>query len=361
MKVPKAQKMTSGNWFIRMRLGGENVCITESTEKACIREAQAVKAEYLAGKREVVSAKPDKPNIPSLTQAIDNYISARSAILSPSTIRGYRAIQRHRFPGAMMRRVDEIKDDEWQGILNEELHNGVGPVTVRKAFALIRSVIKDQTGHIIPLQDLTLPDGAPAVRAYLKPDEIQIFVQAVKDTTVAVPALLALSSLRISEITALRCEMIPKDPDFIPVRGAVVRGEDTAWVRRDKNKNKTSTRNVPVLIPELKEAIARDRKPRGPVLSMDQDNLRLGVHKVCQEAGITDVTIHGLRHSFASLAYHLRVPERIAMEIGGWADSATMHKIYTHISQSDITRYQNELAAFYAPNPKKPSKKPSKK
>lgn len=63
--------------------------------------------------------------------------------------------------------------------------------------------------------------------------------------------------------------------------------------------------------------------------------------------------MHGLRHSFASLAYHLHMPERIAMEIGGWSDSGTMHKIYTHIAQSDIKRYQAAMGNFYGKKSKK--------
>ena len=143
-------------------------------------------------------------------------------------------------------------------------------------------------------------------------------------------------------------ENVPKNPTFIKVSGAVVRGYDTAWVRKKQNKNRTSTRSVPILIPELSEAIERLRKPSGPIMDYDQDTLRVEVHKACQRAKITDVTVHGLRHSFASLAYHLQVPEKIAMEIGGWSDPGTMHKIYTHIAQSDITRYQTAMADFYS-------------
>ncbi|MDR1589760.1 MAG: hypothetical protein LBS51_06160, partial [Oscillospiraceae bacterium] len=54
-----------------------------------------------------------------------------------------------------------------------------------------------------------------------------------------------------------------------------------------------------------------------------------------------------LRHSFASLAYHLNVPEKIAMQIGGWADDKTMRKIYTHIASKDIEKYTSELVKFF--------------
>ena len=55
------------------------------------------------------------------------------------------------------------------------------------------------------------------------------------------------------------------------------------------------------------------------------------------------VGVHGLR----SLAYHLQIPEQIAMEIGGWSDIGTMRKIYTHIAQQDMERYKTKLQDFF--------------
>lgn len=346
MKTPKPRKLPSGNWFIQLRIGGESIPVTAATAKDCTREAAAIKAEWLARKR--LPEKPDEPTQAlTMTASIDEYIKRKSRTLSPSTIRGYRAIQKHRFQTVMQRPVDGIQDSEWQALINAEMAQA-SPKTVVNAFKFLRTVIRQQTGHEIPLNGLTLPSVPPADTAFLTADEIPKFVDTIKDSRVAVAALLALSSLRISEISALSWENIPAHPTFIKVSGAVVRGSDTAWVKKKQNKNRTSTRSVPILIPELSEAIERLRKPSGPVMDYDQDTLRVEVHKACQRAKITDVTVHGLRHSFASLAYHLQVPEKIAMEIGGWSDPGTMHKIYTHIAQSDIARYQTAMADFYS-------------
>lgn len=342
MKVPDPRKMSSGKWFIQLRLGGESISVSNWDKTACVREARAIKAEYLAGRR--LPSEPEKPEAPTLTQAIDNYIAAKSNTLSPSTIRGYRAIQDNRFKTTMPRRLDQIDTSEWQIIVNAEAAV-CSPKTLKNAFLFIRGVVLASTGERIP--DVTLPGAVAADRAFLTPNEIKVFVAAVKDTKYAVPALLALSSLRISEISALRWENIPEKPDFIRVAGAMVLNEEHHLQEKKQNKNVSSARNVPVLIPELAAALERDRKPSGRVLEMKQNTLRLGIHKICEENGITDVTVHGLRHSFASLAYHLRIPERIAMEIGGWANVATMHKIYTHIARTDIARYQTEMANFY--------------
>ena len=35
------------------------------------------------------------------------------------------------------------------------------------------------------------------------------------------------------------------------------------------------------------------------------------------------------------------------MEIGGCADSQTMHKIYTHLAAADRLKAENRMAAYY--------------
>lgn len=358
MKVPKARKLKSGTWFIQLRLGGESIPVNGYSEKEVTREAQRLKAEYLAGKRLPALQEPiDEQKSITLTKAIDRYIEEKYNTLSPSTIRGYRAIQKNRFQSQMKTLMSNILDQNWQSIVNSEAAL-CSPKYLENAYAFLSAVTKYSIQKGLP--EVTLPQVPPSNTPFLMPAEILVFVDAVKDTKIAVPALLAISSMRISEITALDWKNIPLNPDFIRTTGAVVRDEVNAWTRKKTTKNETSTRNVPILIPELKDAIERNRKLAGPVLCVKQDTLRQNVHRICKSAGITDVTIHGLRHSFASLAYYLKMPEKIAMEIGGWKDASTMHKIYTHIAQSDISRYKTEMADFYSRKPSEASQNANK-
>lgn len=343
MKVPEPRKLSSGKWFIQLRLGGESISVSDYSKKECIKRAQLIKAEHLAGKRQQAEEPP--PEAPTLREAVDSYIGKRSNTLSPSTIRGYRIIQRHRFQEEMPRRLDQIADSEWQGIINREAGT-CSPKTLKNAWGFLRSVVEDETGRYPPV--VKLPAIAPPDKPFLTPEQIRVFVSAISETPFAVPALLALSSLRISEIEALDWKNIPPKPEFIRVAGAVVRNEDNQKVRKDQNKNVTSTRNVPIMIPELAKALERERRAEGRVMPYGQDCLRRGIRRVCRDCGLPDVGVHGLRHSFASLAYHLQIPEKIAMEIGGWADATTMHKIYTHIAKSDIKRYQTAMTQFYS-------------
>jgi len=352
MKLPKATQLPSGNWRVQLQLGGERISLTGADRKSLEREAAYLKAEYKAGHRDPAPEMKQESEGPdpaaaavTVSQCFDAYLSPRGHSLSPLTIRFYRSVQKNRFASVMSRHVDDIASDEWQGLVDAEAAT-VAPKTLLNAYSAMKTVVRAVCGVALPT--VTLPGSASRERAFLSSAEIPLFVAAVKDSPYALPLLLALSSMRISEINALRWENIPKDPDFIWARGAVVLNEKNEYIEKNQNKNETSQRPVPILIPELKAALERDRKENGPVMPCSQNNLRLACHRICKQAGVTDVTVHGLRHSFASLCYHLRVPEKIAQDIGGWKDAATMHKIYTHIAQLDINRYKSELAAFYS-------------
>ena len=84
-------------WTVQLRIGGESISITRDTEKAAVAEAMAVKNGLMKAK----TAKAKK----TVTKAIDDYISDRSNVLSPATVRGYRFIQRGRFQTMMQRDI----------------------------------------------------------------------------------------------------------------------------------------------------------------------------------------------------------------------------------------------------------------
>lgn len=354
MNVPKPRKLKSGSWFIQMRLGGKSYSVTARTAKECTREATLIKAEYQLGKKVDVEEKEETPVL-TLDKAIQEYCDLKSNVLSPATIRGYQNIRKNQFKDIMQKNIYDLADlgkEAWQEIINKEAGK-YSPKTMKNSVGLLKTVIEQKTQKVFP--NVTLALAPPADTNFLTPEEIPKFVAAVSQTDVAIPALLALSSMRLSEIQALDWSGIGKNPDFIRTNGSIVPNEDNVMTHKKQNKNVSSSRDIPILIPELKELLKQQRKPSGPVMTCSRSHFLRQIHRVCERNDLTDVTIHGLRHSFASLAYHLKVPEKITQEIGGWSDSGTMKKIYTHISRKDITKYQDAFADFY----KKPEAKDS--
>ena len=342
MKVPKAKKLKSGTWFIQLRLGGESIPVSAQSETACIKEARAIKAEYLAGKRNQIE---EVEKLPTVKEMIDSYIESKSNILSPSTIRGYRTIQKNRFSSLMDLSASDITNADWIEACNKEAAS-CSAKTLVNSWRFIATVLR-QNGIDPP--EITMPQVTPNERQFLDPDQIKIFVAAVKGKPVEIPALLALHSLRRSEICALTWDNIDFKKRQIFVKGATVQNEDNKFVKKSQNKNKSSVRYVPILMDELYDALVKQKDKSGFIVSCHPTTIWKQVNAVCKENNLPEVGIHGLRHSFASLAYHLGVPELVTMQIGGWQDNQTMRKIYTHISKTDINSYSDKLTDFFKP------------
>lgn len=334
MKTPAAKKLPSGKWRVQLMLDGHRLNITRATKQAAEREAALMKAEYLNGIRNAPTG-GDRP----LRDAIEDYIEARENILSPSTIRGYQDIARNRFQAVMSRPISSIP---WQRVVNEEAKIA-GPKTIKNAFGFIRSVYRENGLELPPVR---LPAPIPREKPYLTPEQIPVFLAAIKGQPCEIPALLALSSLRKSELMALTWDNIDLEQRVIHVRGAAVRGPGQSYIYREQNKTAASVRDVPIIGP-LYEALEAVEDKTGPVLRCHYQTPYKQIQTICAREGLPAVGLHGLRHSFASLCYSLGVNEMTCMVIGGWSDFQTMRKIYTHLAEKDIAKGTNRFTAFF--------------
>ena len=339
MKLPEPKHLPSGNWFIHLRLGGENIPVTAATKKECVDTARWIKSEYKAGKRKTAMQLPET----TLRQGIDAYIQARQNSLSPSTIRGYRIIQKNQFQKYIDVPISKIHD--WQEVYDSE-KNRLNPKTLKNSFTFLKSVYEDQTKLKMP--KISMIQVVPKEKDFFDAEQIRLFLEAVKGTRCEIGALLALSSLRCSEILDLEWKDVDLKHNRIFVQGAVVMDENNKRVKKDTNKTDKSQRYVPIFISQLHDALEASVQAEGPVVHYKTESgLLKAINHVCEKAKLPQVGIHGLRHSFASLCVHLQIPEETAMSIGGWSDFTTMRKIYTHISQRDKQNHINALTAFY--------------
>ena len=332
MKIPKARKLASGLWFIQLRLNGVSVPVRGRTEKEVKREAEAIKGAHRAGKWQ--AERPTKS--PTLSKAIDAYIEERDSVLSPSTVRGYRTIQLNRFASVMDKPISEVKS--WQMVVNDEAGTA-SPKTVKNAWGFVKSVLAQNGIHT----EVTTPQVPSAEKSFLQPDEIPAFLDMIRGTNIELAAILALHGLRRSELLALTKSSI-KD-GYITVRGAVVPDTTHRYHEKETNKNATSTRTVPVIIPRLTELVEECQTDQ--LVTMHPDALARRVNSLCRQHGFPEVGIHGLRHTFASLCYSRRLSEMETMRLGGWSDPNTMRKIYTHLAEKDKLESEKKLKKFF--------------
>lgn len=343
MKIPEPRRLSSGRWYIYLRLNGQGISVTEDTKAACIAKARSIKAQYKAGELAVTHKEGGdgkKNTTPTLGAVLDAYIEKYEPVLSPSTIRGYNVVRRNRFSGCIDQPVDEI---DWQEMINTETAH-VGAKTVKNAWGLVASALKDKGLSVPPVKLASVPVKEIP---FLQPEEIGPFLREMERDLAEIPALLMLHGLRFSEVLGLTWDNVDLRANTIRVQGAVVLDKENKLTRKATNKNSTSTRTVPIIIPRLTVALKAAGKKEGPVTTLFNTTVYHHVQAACERANVTVVGNHGLRHSFASLAYHLGLSERQIMELGGWSNPATMHKIYVRIANSDRDTATQKMRDFF--------------
>ena len=337
LNIPKIVQLPSGSYSTKVMVDGVRYTITKDTPEECAAEATAIKYRAKEAK------KTGKNTTLTLSDAIDAYIEARVGSLSPSTIYSYKGYKKNNFQSMMKADVFSTTNEQWQSAIKREA-TGKSPKYISNVWGLVSAAILESTGT---KPRVYLPAKEKKERPFLDPDQILIFVDALKGETIEIAALLAISSLRRSEIKGLKWESVNLEKDIITISGAMVYTE-AGMTHKKQNKTKKSTRTIPI-IPPLKEALMAAERTSEYVVPYNGSWIYQRINEICEANGLPLVGVHGLRHSFASLAYHLQIPQKITMEIGGWSDPGTVDRIYTHLAQKDIANRAKDFSNFFLP------------
>ena len=174
---------------------------------------------------------------------------------------------------------------------------------------------------------------------------VQSFTSALRGKPYGLGALLALQGLRRSEILYLKAEDIDTERGLIHVHGSTVIGENNKPVDKEYNKTSASTRTVHIVIPRITELV---KNMGGRLVTTNPTTLYGSINKLCEKVGIPTVGVHGLRHSYCSLARHLGWDELTVMREGGWDDPTVVHQIYTHLAEQDANADVQKMKDFFA-------------
>ena len=330
--VPTPRLLPSGNWNIQMRLSGQSYSITKSSREECILEATRIRLQYEKDKAEGTLRKKAKDL--TLGEYLERFIHDKEPVLSPTTIRSYKAMARSRYPQYIDKPFSTISVQE---MINDDFEDH-SPKSVKNAWALCTAALRYSK---VDFETPTLPRIARGERLWLDYKQIQIFLTAIRGQPCELPALLALHSLRASEAFGLRPVDYDKCRMTLHVQGARHR---TGWVKL--NKSDSSNRVVPIIIPRLKTLLDELPEHVDYILPEYDSHVYEKINRTCEANELPTVGMHGLRHSFASLAYHLSWKKKTTMEVGGWSNSKVLDAIYTH--NADLQSDLETMREFYS-------------
>lgn len=334
IKLPNAEQLPSGRWRARVQVGDFRKSFLADSKEEAVRLATIYKLSTSNNKELILKAN----EMLTISEAIDGYIAERNKILSPSTIKGYKSIKNHRFQSIMDNKLaDNIN---WQAVINKESEE-VSAKTLKNSWGLISSVLNE---HGIETGNVRIPQIIRSEHKFFQPDEIKKFVNVVDGHRFETAYLLCLHGLRRSEAFAVKKSDIRDG--YIFVQGSQVYDENGEAVIRKENKTVRSNRKVPVMIPRL-ERLAKECTTEF-VCAYKMNSIFYPLNTLCRNNDLPEIGLHGLRHSFASLCYHLGISEMQCMEFGGWSDINVMRKIYTHLADCDKVEAEAKLKMFFA-------------
>jgi integrase len=154
-------------------------------------------------------------------------------------------------------------------------------------------------------------------------------LRAIDGSEVEVPVLLAVwLGLRKSEICGLKWDCVNEKESVITIKNALVADENNEYVLK-ATKTYSSTRKFGVH-KFIMDKIIQLPKNGEFVIDMNNNVLYKKFKKELIKNKLPDIRFHDLRHLNASVMLMLKIPNKYAMERGGWATDYTMENVYQH-------------------------------
>lgn len=318
--MPKATKLKSGNWRVQASKTIDGKLVRRSFTDTDRRKAQLMADEWLISVNDVEASACKL----TATKAIDEYCEMNSNILSPSTIVGYRNIQKKSIDDIAEIRLDKLSANRIQKWIND-LSAKKSAKTVKNCYGLISAIIRQFCPENIP-QNIKLPQMKKPQNRALTESEIKLLLSSIDGNEIEVPILLALwLGLRKSEILALEWSNIDFKNHTIEIKNALVRNENGEYVLKPpKTVDSERTLKLPKFIEQKIKTLPIAGERIFPQL---EKCLNTRFFRLSHKLGI-NCKFHDLRRIMATLGVKLNISDKLMMARGGWSNPQTMKNIY---------------------------------
>lgn len=248
----------------------------------------------------------------------ESYIDAKSNVLSPSSIRGYRIILKQLSDDFLDMPLERIDLPRIQLLVNT-LSKSYAPKTVKNINAFVMSVLNF---YGMDIKSPTLPKKEKKPEYIPTEEDIKRILSEVKGTQYEVPFILGTLGLRRSEICALTKEDL--NGNALTINKALVLNENNEWTLKHTTKTDKSTRIV--IIPDYVVELIQNDSP----CPCTPHSLYWKLQRVQIKLGIPRFPFHKLRHFFASYLHEQGFSDKQIQEMGGWKTDAIMKTVYQH-------------------------------
>lgn len=315
MKLPEPKQKENGKWLVQVQADGKRRSKEFETRDEALYWASGIKTGQKEASR--------KPSSLTVEKAIEKYIETKSAILSPSTVRGYKGIQESRIEEIKTIRLSDLTQEKVQRWVNS-LSKSHSPKTVANAHGLLSAVLREY--HPDMVLHTTLPQKVRPDIQIPTENELKKIIAAARGTRYELPITLAIwLGLRQSEIVGLTWSCI--DGDTLHVRQAVVMGEDGPTQKGTKSYSGKREIRIP---PYIQNLLAEQPRKNEFIVNLSGKAIYSGFSRICEKAGVPHFRFHDLRHANASVMLAVGVPDKYSMKRMGHATNNMLKTTYQH-------------------------------
>ncbi len=251
---------------------------------------------------------------------MEEYVSIKSNVLSPSTVRSYRQLIRM-FPDWFLdMNINDLEQSDIQRAVNDYSINH-SPKSAKNYNGFIISVLKMYRPQFRP--NITLPKRVPKDIILPTKEEIMAILTELKDTEYHIPIQLACCGLRKSEIVALNINDL--DGNILTINKGMVTGEDNLLIVKDMPKSVASVRQI-----YIPDKLADEIRGRGYIYKGFPGNILRALHRTQDKLGIERFRLHDLRHFYVSSAHSMGMPDVEIMKAVGHSTDSTTKRVYRH-------------------------------
>jgi integrase len=335
--MAKAKKLPSGMWRCQVFTGYEWVDGKKKRIYQSFTAETQDMAEFYAA-RWKVSGKTRKLDI-TVGEAVERYITAKTGVLSPSTIRGYRQIQ-ERYGLISDLRIQKITSEDLQMFVSS-LTSKYRPKTVKSTYGLLTATINMFRPEAV--FSVTLPKMEKNKKKSPKNSEVEkLFAEADGELKKCI-ALAAFGSLRRGEICGLKYGDI--DGCKISVHADLVQNEHGRFEFKEIPKTSDSVRTItlPQKVIDLLGTGDADRF----IINISPMAVTHAFRRLCEKNGI-NIRFHDLRAYYASVGAVLGVPDTYMSDFGGWRrGSSVLKEVYQGVMDDMADLYNKELVDHF--------------
>lgn len=332
--MAKAKKLPSGSWNMMV------YSHTEAGKRKYVSFTAPTKAAVELKAAEFKSTKKRRTRYDlTVAEAIDGYITSKEGVLSPSTIKGYRRMEKTNYDLIKHKKIQTLTSEDMQLFISKLSLSGLSSKSVRNIYALLTASVclYAPDSHF----RVKLPPKQKKRPVSPSDDVVRLLFENAQNKNLRKAIALGCLGIREGEISALNYEDI--QDNIIHISKDMIMDQHGAWILKEIPKTEDGDRFVKMPA-YFREIIGEGS---GQIVKLKPSSINKTFILLRDKLNLK-IRFHDLRHYFASTAAVLQIPDIYTADMGGWSragGSSVMKSVYQNNIKSMSDYYADKMAA----------------